>query len=126
MSISVNGLNNVQSSTTNSYFVELYYVNGTSFTEIDTKEALANMTISIYTSSNKLVGSATGKYYSAGQIEFNMSLNPGQYYAFISTCLHDPTYVSASNIIDVNSAQSIQDLVIVPTVMVEFARRASI
>ena len=113
MHLYVSGPSTVKPLSSANYFVTLYYENGTSFNATNTKWALTNLTVALYTSTGTLVGDQTATSISNGIIQFTVNVSAGNYYVIATTHLDDPLYVSASNVIDINAPTSIAQMSVI-------------
>jgi hypothetical protein len=117
MSLFITGPSSIQDGTGNSYFITLFYRNGTSFNISNTDSANLNLTVDLYEQSGALVGSILHSVHSAGIIEVDVNVsNSGSYFLLASSHLNNPSYVSASNVLDFSaiSGKSIQKINVMP------------
>ena len=115
MSLFITGSSSVQSDTRNAYFITLFYRNGTSFDGADTASANTNLSLQLFAQSGIFIADLTHSVYSNGIIEAYVNVSAGSYFILASTHLDDPTYVSASNVLDFTSVSgaSLQKITII-------------
>ena len=115
MSLFITGSSSIQSDTRNAYFITLFYRNGTSFDGADTASANTNLSLQLFAQSGIFIADLTHSVYSNGIIEAYVNVSAGSYFILASTHLDDPTYVSASNVLDFTSVSgaSLQKITII-------------